>query len=53
MRDLLYALQHFHQLSLLVRSHAGTHSGSQHELQRPHVERERITKSKQPVLKLT
>lgn len=48
MRDSLNALQNFHQLSLLVWSHAGKHSGSQHELRRPHVERQRLTaKSKQ------
>lgn len=40
-RDSLDALQHFHQLSLLVWSHAGKHGGAQHELQRPHVERQR------------
>lgn len=43
MGDSLDALQDFHQLSLLVWSHAGKHSGSQHELRRPHVERRRIT----------
>lgn len=43
MRDSLDALQDLHQLSLLIWSHAGKHGGSQHELQRPHVERQRIT----------
>ena len=41
MRDSLDALQDLHQLSLLVRSHAGEHGGSQRELQRPHVDRQK------------
>lgn len=43
MRCSLDALQDFYQLCLLVWSHAGKHTGSQHELQCPHVERQRIT----------
>lgn len=43
MTDSLDALQDLHQLSLLVWSHAGKHSGSECKLQRHRVERQRIT----------
>lgn len=43
--DSLYALQDFHQLSLLVWSHASEHCGPQHELQRPHVGKKKYCSS--------
>lgn len=41
--DSLHALQDFHQLSLLVWSHASKHGGSQHKLQCHHEGKRRIT----------
>lgn len=42
MMNWLDALQDFHQLSLLVWSHASEHSSSQSKLQRPHVEKKKL-----------
>lgn len=42
----LDALQDFHQLSLLIRSHSGKHGASQRKLQHPHVDKKGIYYSK-------